>query len=63
MQHETPAQETTRPAADAAPAPAPSLADILRLWQAQGKIEIIPLSTVAAELTRGTLSPLVEEIP
>lgn len=45
----TPAPET-RPAS-------PTLAG----WQAQGKIEIIPLSTVTAELTHGRLSPLVEE--
>jgi hypothetical protein len=43
------------------PRPAPSLAQILAGWQAQGKIEIIPLTAVAAELTHGRLSPLGEE--
>lgn len=55
--------ETARPdtATDTRPAPSPSLAAILAGWQAQGKIEIIPLSTVAADLAAGRLSPLVEE--
>ena len=48
--------------ADPTPAQAsPSLAAILAGWQREGKIEIVPLSTVAAELTLGRLSPLVEE--
>lgn len=50
-------------AIDTHPAPSPSLADILALWQVQGRIEVIPLSTVAADLTLGRLSPLVEETP
>jgi hypothetical protein len=61
MQPETPASARPDSAPDTRPAPSPSLAAILAGWQRQGKIEIIPLSTVAAELTHGRLSPLVEE--
>lgn len=65
MQPQTTAQQTGRPGSDTAtdtrPAPSPSLADILRMWQGQGKIDVIPLATVAADLAAGRLSPLVEE--
>jgi hypothetical protein len=57
----TPATHTLVYGADY-PAPSPSLAAILAGWQRQGKIEVIPLSTVAAELTHGRLFPLIEEI-
>jgi hypothetical protein len=59
--NETP--KSARPAPEPQPRPAsPSLTDILALWQVTGRIEVIPLSTVADELARGLLSPLVEEV-
>lgn len=49
-------------AGDPAPAQAsPSLAQILGSWQAAGKIEVLTLEDVAADLAAGRLSPLVEE--
>jgi hypothetical protein len=46
--------------ADPAPAQAsPSLAQILGSWQAAGKIEVLTLEDVAADLAAGRLSPLV----
>jgi hypothetical protein len=56
-----PAPNLPHPAPATCPAPSPSLSDILALWQVQGKIEVIPLSAVAADLTLGRLAPLVEE--
>jgi hypothetical protein len=63
MHPETPAGARADSASDTRPAPSPSLSDILALWQVQGRIEVIPLATVAADLAAGRLAPRVEETP